>query len=263
MTTSAELREFIKKDGRRPLVSIELALGRVNQYDYIMNDALYSPKHFNCMTPCTDHKGKYFNTKAQRAKFWGLYHTLVESRLNKGYSLEEALTKKVEKKPPSIIQTKKTISGHGRYCRGRFINNPELALTPGYMYLLLVIINDTYHLKTGITIQDISNKTKLSHHPKGSKIINRWYMPLSVCYLSEQKLLKSNFNQEIQLTMEQKFSGYSEVFTEFSLDDRSLLTSLHNFIELQLTTFLYLQADNDFDYSKESWDEIYVKYLLR
>jgi hypothetical protein len=115
----------------------------------------------------------------------------------------------------------------------------------------------------GITIEDISNKEKLGHHPKGSKIINQWYMPLAVCYLSEQKVLKSHFNQKIQLTKFPKFSGYTEVFTKISLNEKSLLTSIGNFIELQMTTFLNLQANNGFDNSKKSWDEIYVKYLLR
>jgi hypothetical protein len=262
MTTSNELYEYKKSIGRPPLVNDKLALGRMSQHKKSMYEALYTPKYHSCKKSCEDHEGRDFDSKNERAKYWGTNSGRVESLLAKGLPLKEALTKEVEKKPRST-QVKKTVSGHGRYSAGRFINNPELALTGGYVYLLLVIINNTYHLKVGITIQDISNKKKLSHHPKGSIIINQWYMPLVVCYLSEQKVLKSVFNQKIKLTQMQRFSGYTEVFTEICLNEKSFLISINNFIELQMTTSLYLYANNGFDNSKESWDKIYVKYLLR
>lgn len=41
--------------------------------------------------PCTDHKGNEFNSESARAKYWGLRLDTVASRLNKGWSLKDAL----------------------------------------------------------------------------------------------------------------------------------------------------------------------------
>jgi hypothetical protein len=153
MTTSMELYEYIKSVGRPPQVTVKFALGRMSQYKKPMHEALYTPKYHSCKKSCEDHESRAFNSKGERAKYWGTYNARVESLLAKGLLLKEALTKEVEKKSRAI-QVKKTVSGHGRYSVGRFINNPELALTSGCLYLLLVIINNKYHLKVGITGQE-------------------------------------------------------------------------------------------------------------
>ncbi|SCY10850.1 hypothetical protein [Butyrivibrio sp. INlla14] len=74
-------------------ISPETYTRRINVYHMTVEEALTRPVKHNGGIRCQDHNGKYYRSRTQMCKSYGIDRKLFEYRISNGWSLEDALTK--------------------------------------------------------------------------------------------------------------------------------------------------------------------------